>query len=401
MFKSKNVLLGVTGSIAAYKSTYLIRIFKKLGASVRVIQTTSYLEFVTTLSLSTLSESKVYIDMIDKDSKEWNNHVDLALWADIMVIAPASAKTISKMAEGNCDNLLIACYLSSKCPVYFAPAMDLDMYKHDSTVSNINKLIKYGDKFIPSKYGDLASGLIGEGRMSEPEEIVDFIINDINSSQLLYNKKCLVTAGPTHEMIDPVRYINNGSSGKMGMFIAEELANRGAIVDLIMGPSILLSTHPNINQINVISADDMFNKVEDKFIEKDILVFSAAVSDYSPESYSKDKIKKQEDSLNLFLKKNKDILKEVSLKKTENQTIVGFALETNNPLENAKNKLKNKNLDLIVLNILDKTVSPIDSDKNKISIIDRDFNVKKFSMKHKKEVAVDIVDEIIKLRCND
>ena len=397
MFKSKNVLLAVTGSIAAYKATYLIRIFKKLGASVRVIQTKSSLEFVTTLSLSTLSEEKVYVDMFDEDSKEWNNHVDLALWADIMVIAPATAKTISKMAEGNCDNLLIACYLSSKCPVYFAPAMDLDMYKHESTVSNINKLIKYGNRFIPSQHGDLASGLIGEGRMSEPEEIIDFIINDINSSQLLYNKKCLVTAGPTHEMIDPVRYISNGSSGKMGMFIAEELADRGAIVDLIMGPSNLKSNHPNITQVGVKSASDMYSEVDHKFNERDIVIFTAAVSDYTPKDYSLKKIKKSDDMLVIKLERNKDILKDMSLRRTDSQTIVGFALETDNALENAKIKLKEKDVDLMILNISNDDLSPVDSDTNKVSIIDRGLNVKDFTLKHKREVAVDIVDEIIKL----
>ena len=397
MFKSKNVLLAVTGSIAAYKATYLIRIFKKLGASVRVIQTKSSLEFVTTLSLSTLSEEKVYVDMFDEDSKEWNNHVDLALWADIMVIAPATAKTISKMAEGNCDNLLIACYLSSKCPVYFAPAMDLDMYKHESTVSNINKLIKYGNRFIPSQHGDLASGLIGEGRMSEPEEIIDFIINDINSSQLLYNKRCLVTAGPTHEMIDPVRYISNGSSGKMGMFIAEELADRGAIVDLIMGPSNLKSNHPNITQVDVKSASDMYSEVDHKFSERDIVIFTAAVSDYAPKDYSLKKIKKSDDMLVIKLERNKDILKDMSLRRTDGQTIVGFALETDNALENAKIKLKEKDVDLMILNISNDDLSPVNSDTNKVSIIDRSLNVKDFTLKHKREVAVDIVDEIIKL----
>ena len=396
MLKGKNVLLGVTASIAAYKATYIVRLLKKLGASVRVIQTEASLDFVSPLVLSTLSENKVVYEVIDKETQEWNSHVELGLWADYMIIAPATAKSMSKMAEGNCDNQLIATYLSAKCPVYFAPAMDLDMYKHPSTKTNIKKLQEFGNKLIPVNSGELASGLVGEGRMAEPEEIIDFIIHDINKKKELFGKNCLVTAGPTHENIDPVRYIGNRSSGKMGLAIANELAEKGAKVTLVMGPSKLSSSHPNINQIDVISAEEMYKEVNSVFSNSDISVFSAAVSDYKPsESYS-EKVKKEKGNWDISLEKNKDILKDMSLRKMENQLVIGFALETEKEKENAISKLKKKNLDFIVLNSTKDKGATFEVDTNKISIIEKDLTITDFELKAKTEVAKDIVSVILK-----
>ena len=313
-----------------------------------------------------------------------------------MIVAPATAKTISKMVEGNCDNLLLATYLSSKCPVYIAPAMDRDMYQHPSTKENIRKLKSYGHHIIPSPHGELASGLIGEGRMSEPEDILNYIIDDINKEKELYGKKCLVTAGPTHESIDPVRFISNYSSGKMGVFIAEELAEKGAFVDLILGPSNITTNYPNINKIDVVTADQMHKAVLDIFKDHDISVFSAAVSDYKVKNVSDQKIKKSKKELELTLSKNKDILLEISRKKSSSQIIVGFALETNNELDNAIKKLKDKNLDFIILNSLNDEGAAFNHDTNKITIIDKDLKIQNFDLKDKKDVAVDIVLEIIK-----
>ena len=396
MLKKKKVLLGVTASIAAYKATYIVRLLKKLGASVRVIQTEASLDFVTPLVLSTLSENSVIIDVIDKDTKEWNSHVELGLWADYIIFAPLTAKSMSKMVEGNCDNQLIASYLSSKCPVYFAPAMDLDMYQHPSTQNNIKKLQEYGNVLIPAQYGELASGLLGEGRMAEPGDIINFILNDINKEKELFGKSCLVTAGPTHENIDPVRYIGNRSSGKMGSAIAEELAEKGATVTLVMGPSSIKSNHPNVNQINVTTADEMYEVVSQHFSESDISVFSAAVSDYKPKVVYKEKVKKLDDNWTVELEKNKDILMEMSLSKRENQFVVGFALETENEQENAINKLKKKKLDLIILNSTKDSGATFGFDTNKITIIEKDLKVREFDLKNKSEVAKDIVSAIIK-----
>ena len=396
MLKGKKVLLGVTASIAAYKATYIVRLLKKLGASVRVIQTEASLDFVTPLVLSTLSENSVIIDVIDKDTQEWNSHVELGLWADYIIFAPLTAKSMSKMVEGNCDNQLIASYLSAKCPVYFAPAMDLDMYQHPSTQNNIKKLQEYGNVLIPAQYGELASGLVGEGRMAEPEDIINFILNDINKEKELFGKSCLVTAGPTHENIDPVRYIGNRSSGKMGSAIAEELAEKGATVTLVMGPSSIKSNHPNVNQINVTTADEMYEVVSQHFSESDISVFSAAVSDYKPKVVYKEKVKKLDDNWTVELEKNKDILMEMSLSKRENQFVVGFALETENEQENAINKLKKKKLDLIILNSTKDSGATFGFDTNKITIIEKDLKVREFDLKNKSEVAKDIVSAIIK-----
>ncbi len=396
MLNDKNVLLGVTGSIAAYKITFLVRLLKKLDNRVKIIQTDSSLDFVSPLVLSTLSENKVIIDVIDKETNEWNSHVELGLWADLMIIAPATAKSISKMAEGNCDNQLIASYLSAKCPVYFAPAMDLDMYKHPSTQKNISKLQEFGNKMIPVNNGELASGLIGEGRMAEPQEIIDFIIKDINKNKKLNGFKCLVTAGPTHENIDPVRFIGNKSSGKMGLEIAIALAENGAKVNLVMGVSNLTSNHPNINQINVVSTDEMFAEVNSIFPNTEISVFAAAVADYKPKKYNIHKIKKSEGNYNLLLEKNVDILKEISSRKTESQLIVGFALETENEKENAIKKLQSKDLDLIVLNSTRDIGATFGFDTNKISIIEKDLTITDFDLKEKSQVAKDIVSVILK-----
>jgi len=396
MLKDKNVLLGVTGSIAAYKVTFLVRLLKRLDNRVKIIQTDSSLDFVSPLVLSTLSENKVIIDVIDKETNEWNSHVELGLWADLMIIAPATAKSISKMAEGNCDNQLIASYLSAKCPVYFAPAMDLDMYKHPSTQKNISKLQEFGNKMIPVNNGELASGLIGEGRMAEPQEIIDFIIKDINKNKKLNGFKCLVTAGPTHENIDPVRFIGNKSSGKMGLEIAIALAENGAKVNLVMGVSNLTSNHPNINQINVVSTDEMFAEVNSIFPNTEISVFAAAVADYKPKKYNINKIKKSEENYNLLLEKNVDILKEISSIKKKSQLIVGFALETENEKENAIKKLQSKDLDLIVLNSTRDIGATFGFDTNKISIIEKDLTITDFDLKEKSQVAKDIVSVILK-----
>lgn len=396
MLKGKNVLLGVTGSIAAYKATYIVRLLKKIGASVKVIQTEASLDFVSPLVLSTLSGNKVITNVIDKETNEWINHVDLGIWADLMIIAPTTAKSMSKMVEGNCNNQLIASYLSAKCPVYYAPAMDLDMYKHPSTKRNINKLQEFGNKMIPVNHGELASGLIGEGRMAEPQEIIDFIINDLNKQKELYGTNCLVTAGPTHENIDPVRYVSNRSSGKMGLEISIALADKGAKVNLIMGPSNLEANHPNINQINVVSADEMYQEVDAIFPNSDISIFSAAVSDYKPTDYHTEKVKKSEGIWNISFEKNIDILKEMSKKKKDSQLIIGFALETENEKENAIKKLQTKNLDLIVLNSTRDKESTFGFNTNKISIIEKDLKITYFDLKEKSEVAKDIVSFILK-----
>jgi phosphopantothenoylcysteine decarboxylase / phosphopantothenate---cysteine ligase len=396
MLKDKKILLGITASIAAYKSTYIVRLLKKLGASVRVIQTEASLDFVTPLVLSTLSENNVIIDVVDKEKNQWNSHVELGLWADYMIIAPVTSKTMSKMVEGNCDNQLIASYLSAKCPVYFAPAMDLDMYKHPSTQNNIKKLQEFGNKLIPANHGELASGLVGEGRMAEPEEIINFLLNDINSEKELFGKNCLVTAGPTQENIDPVRFIGNRSSGKMGMAIANELAEKGAKVNLVMGPSNLSSSHYNINQINVHSANQMYDEVEKVFLDSDISVFTAAVSDYKPTYTYSEKIKKSENDLEIKLEKTKDILLEMSSDKKDHQFVVGFALETENEKENAIQKLQKKNLDMIILNSTKDKGATFGFDTNKISIIEKDLSVTNYELKEKYEVAKDIVSAIIK-----
>ena len=397
MLKGKKVLLGVTASIAAYKTAELVRVFKKAGASVKVIQTEASLHFVTPLTLATLSENPVLSKMVDADSGEWNNHVDLGLWADFMVVAPLTANTMAKMTTGECDNLLLATYLSAKCPVYFAPAMDLDMYKHPSTLYNIEKLQSFGNILIPSGFGELASGLVGEGRMAEPSEIIEHIIADLSKDLPLSNKEVLITAGPTYEAIDPVRFIGNRSSGKMGIALALECAKNGAKVNLVLGPSHIAVKHSNISVSKVESASEMLKIVNSYFKSSDIAIFAAAVADYTPSIVAKNKIKKSDEKLTISLLKNTDILSEMALKKTALQFVVGFALETENELENAKEKLKSKNLDMIVLNSLNNKGAGFEHNTNKITIIDKQNNIFDFELKDKSEVAKDIIAKIIEL----
>ena len=397
MLKGKKVLLGVTASIAAYKTAELVRLFKKAGASVRVIQTEASLDFIASLTLATLSENPVLTKMVDPDSGEWSNHVELGLWADMMVIAPMTAKTMAKMKVGECDNLLLATYLSAKCPVYFAPAMDLDMYKHPSTKANISTLQEYGNILIPSGFGELASGLVGEGRMAEPTEIIESITADLNKDLPLTNKKVLITAGPTHESIDPVRFIANHSSGKMGIALAIEAANNGALVSLVLGPTHLECKHANVTVYKVDTASQMHKQVNVHFPKTEIGIFAAAVADYKPVLVAKNKIKKSDSNFSISLEKTVDILAEMGNKKNDKQFIVGFALETDNEVENAKDKLKRKNLDMIVLNSLNNKGAGFQHNTNKITIIDKANIISNFELKDKSEVAKDVINKIIEL----
>jgi len=397
MLKGKKVLLGVSASIAAYKTAELVRLFKKAGASVRVIQTEASLDFIAPLTLVTLSENPVLTKMVDPDSGEWSNHVELGLWADMMVVAPLTANTMAKMKNGECDNLLVATYLSAKCPVYFAPAMDLDMYKHPSTKANISTLQEYGNILIPSGFGELASGLVGEGRMAEPTEIIESITADLNKYLPLTNKKVLITAGPTHESIDPVRFIANRSSGKMGIALAIEAANNGALVNLILGPTHLECNHANITVYKVVTASQMHEHVNAHFPTTEIGIFAGAVADYKPVIVAKNKIKKSASNFSISLEKTVDILAEMGNKKNDKQFIVGFALETDNEVENSKDKLKRKNLDMIVLNSLNNEGAGFQHNTNKITIIDKSYNINHFDLKPKSEVAKDIILKIIEL----
>jgi len=396
VLSGKKILLGITSGIAAYKTANLVRLYIKLGAEVKVIMTPASKDFITPLTLSTLSKNPVHSTFYDKEDENeiWNNHVDLGLWADYFIIAPATANTLSKMANGVCDNLLLATYLSAKCPVYFAPAMDLDMYKHPSTKASLDKLIAFGNIMIPATSGELASGLVGEGRMAEPEDIVSFMENDILDKMPLKGKKILITAGPTYEAIDPVRFIGNHSSGKMGFSIAKAAANLGAEVILIAGPSHQIINHSLIHRIDVVSAEQMYTEAHNYFKEVDIAILSAAVADYKPKNVANQKIKKNDDTLSLELTKTKDILASLG-KIKKHQFLVGFALETNNEIESAKNKIKHKNLDTIVLNSLQDKGAGFARNTNKITIIDKDFNQKPFQLKSKYDVAKDIMNEII------
>ena len=397
VLKGKKILLGVTAGIAAYKTAHLVRLFIKAGAEIQVVMTPASKDFITPLTLSTLSKNPVHSTFYDKSDENelWNNHVDLGLWADIMLIAPATANTLSKMANGTVDNLLLAVYLSAKGPVYFAPAMDLDMFKHSSTTENISKLQEFGNALIPAASGELASGLVGEGRMAEPEDIVRFIEADILKSLPLNGKKVLITAGPTYEAIDPVRFIGNHSSGKMGFELALKAANLGAEVLLISGPSAQIITHTAVKRIDVVSADEMYNAVFEHYEQVDIAIAAAAVADYTPVSTATQKIKKKEGNLPIDLKATKDILASMGTSK-KTQFLVGFALETNDEIENAKGKLTRKNLDMIVLNSLQDKGAAFGVDTNKISIIDRSNKITEFALKSKAEVAADIFSEILK-----
>ena len=395
MLTGKKIILGVCGSIASYKAAHLVRLLLKAGAEVQVVMTKDALSFITPLTLATLSKKPVLIDYFVPETGEWNNHVDLGLWADMLLIAPASANTLGKMATGICDNLLLATYLSAKCQVYFAPAMDLDMWKHPSTTQNVKQLQSYGNILIQPNAGELASGLIGEGRMAEPEEIVTLLQQELKKKLPLAGKKALVTAGPTYEAIDPVRFIGNHSSGKMGFAIAEELYQLGADVTLISGPTALTLSSKTIKRIDVVTAEDLLEATLAEFSEADITIMSAAVADYKPEQVADQKIKKKEQAFSLNLIKTTDILAELGNKKRSDQVLVGFALETENELTNASEKLIKKNLDLIVLNSLNDKGAGFKSDLNKITILDKQLKAETFVLKPKKEVAQDICQKIL------
>lgn len=397
VLSGKNILLGVTGGIAAYKTTYLVRLFIKAGAHVKVIMTPAAKDFVTPLSLSTLSKNPVISSFTNEEDENavWNNHVDLGLWADLFLVAPATANTLSKMATGNSDNFLLATYLSAKCPVYFAPAMDLDMYKHQSTKDSFDKLQSFGNIMIPSGSGELASGLVGEGRMAEPEEIIDFIEKDILDKLPLKGKQVLITAGPTYEAIDPVRFIGNHSSGKMGFELAKVAADLGAQVILITGPTKENIQHSLINVIAVVAAQDMYEAAHQYYENSDIAICAAAVADYKPKNVADQKIKKKTETFVIELEKTKDILASLG-KAKKNQFLVGFALETNNELANAKDKLNRKNLDFIVLNSLQDKGAGFGKNTNKITIISKNGTEQSFELKSKAAVAKDIFNEIIK-----
>ncbi|WP_374949053.1 bifunctional phosphopantothenoylcysteine decarboxylase/phosphopantothenate--cysteine ligase CoaBC [Mucilaginibacter sp.] len=397
MLENKNILLGVCGSIAAYKSATLVRLLIKAGANVQVVMTPDATSFITPLTLSTLSKNPVYTKYFEEETGEWNNHVELGLWADLMIIAPASANTMAKMAGGLVDNLLTAIYLSAKCPVYFAPAMDLDMWKHDSTGSNIGKIQAYGNIMVPPGNGELASGLHGEGRMAEPEEIVAFLTNDVKSKLPLYGFSILVTAGPTYEAIDPVRFIGNHSSGKMGFALADELAALGADVTLIAGPTAQVCKQKGIERIDVVSAADMLNACLQHFNNARVCVMCAAVADYTPAEVATQKIKKQDGELNITLKKTIDILKTLGEQKSNGQLLIGFALETQNEEQYAIEKLQRKNLDLIVLNSLNDSGAGFKSDTNKVTLIDSALTKTVYDLKSKTEVARDICTRIVEM----
>ncbi len=398
MLSGKNILLGVTGGIAAYKTTFLTRLLIKAGANVKIVMTSSASSFVAPLTLSTLSKNPVSQDFINEEdgSLSWNNHVELGLWADIMLVAPATANTLSKMANGTCDNLLIATYLSAKCPVYFAPAMDLDMYKHASTKKSLDALESYGNVMIPAESGELASGLHGEGRMAEPENIITFLQDHLSTGMPLQGETVLITAGPTYEPLDPVRFLGNRSSGTMGFALATVAAELGAKVILVSGPTALDSDHTSIELIRVGTAQEMYEAVHEHFSKVSVAISAAAVADYRPKVISEQKIKKTSDGdIHLELERTQDILASLG-KGKEQQFLVGFAMETENELENAKGKLKRKNLDAIVLNSLNDKGAGFGSGTNKVSFIDKNLQVTAFDVKMKAEVAQDIWTEIIK-----
>jgi len=396
MLEGKNILLGVCGSIASYKSATIVRLLVKAGANVRVIMTKDATHFITPLTLSTLSKNPVLVDYFNQETGEWNNHVELAAWANLILIAPASANTLAKFSGGLCDNLLAAVYLSAKSKIYLAPAMDLDMWKHPATQRNIHHLESYGNVVITPAYGELASGLVGEGRLAEPEDICRFIAEDTERKAILKGKKVLITAGPTYEAIDPVRFIGNHSSGKMGFAIAEELFECGADVTLITGPTHLKEIK-GIRRINITSSQEMLKNTLEQYIDANITIMSAAVADYRPKEIATEKIKKDSFEFAIELVKTTDILHKLGELKTPNQILIGFALETENEEENAIKKLTRKNLDFIVLNSLKDIGAGFKSDLNKITIIDKFLKKETFPLKSKKEVAMDIRQKILDL----
>jgi phosphopantothenoylcysteine decarboxylase / phosphopantothenate---cysteine ligase len=396
VLNGKKILLGISGGIAAYKTASLVRLFIKAGAHVQVIMTPASKDFITPLTLSTLSKNPVYSSFYNQEeqNEKWNNHVDLALWADLMIIAPATANTLSKMANGTCDNLLMAAYLSAKCPVYFAPAMDLDMYKHPTSIANFLSLTQFGNIMIPAENGELASGLSGEGRMAEPENIIAFLEADLDKKLPLKGKKILITAGPTYEAIDPVRFIGNHSSGKMGFDIALSAANRGASVILVAGPTHCKVNHALITVIKVVSAQEMYDACHSHYADVDVAIAAAAVADYKPKTVALQKIKKAADEFIIELEKTKDILASLGANK-KNQFLIGFALETENEIDNASLKIQKKNLDLIVLNSLQDKGAGFGKDTNKVTFIDKNFKVEPMELKSKEAVADDILNKVI------
>jgi phosphopantothenoylcysteine decarboxylase/phosphopantothenate--cysteine ligase len=396
VLSGKKILLGISGGIAAYKTATLVRLFIKAGAHVQVIMTPASKDFITPLTLSTLSKNPVFSEFYNKDEKneEWNSHVELGLWADLMVVAPATANTLSKMANGLCDNLLIACYLSAKCPVYFAPAMDLDMYIHPSTLESFTALKAFGNTMIPAENGELASGLSGEGRMAEPENIVSFLEADLESKLPLKGKRILITAGPTYEAIDPVRFIGNHSSGKMGFEIAQSAANLGASVILVSGPTHCKIHHPLVQLIPVVSAQEMYDACHQYYPNADVAIAAAAVADYRPKTIALQKIKKTATDFTIELEKTKDILASLGESKKK-QFLIGFALETENEIENAKLKIQKKNLDLIVLNSLQDDGAGFGKNTNKVTFIDSAFHIEPMDLKSKEAVADDILNKVI------
>jgi len=394
------VLLGISGSIAAYKALLLTRLLVKNDHQVKVVMSTDATAFVQPLSFSTLSKNKVYHSFYNEQGSQWNNHVDLGLWADVMLIAPATANTLSKMANGQSDNILVATYLSARCPVWVAPAMDLDMWKHASTQRNITQLKNDHVHIIDVEDGELASGLSGKGRMAEPEHIFEQLTNTANNKSLnepLNGKTVIVSAGPTYEAIDPVRFIGNHSSGKMGIAIADASAKMGATVHLVLGPSNLTAQHPAVEVKNVVSTNDMFQAVTSISDQADIIIMAAAVSDYTPMEVSTEKLKKKEGEFSIPLKRTQDILFHLGQQKPANQLLIGFALETTKGLEYAEGKLKKKNLDLIVLNSLKDKNAGFKHNTNKVTFIDRDNKITKFELKSKAEVAIDILNKAIEL----
>jgi phosphopantothenoylcysteine decarboxylase / phosphopantothenate---cysteine ligase len=393
MLREKKILLAITGSIAAYKAASLVRLLVKEGAEVKVVMTKAAEDFIPALTLATLSKNKVLTNLFEADT--WANHVMLGRWADVMIIAPATCNTIAKMANGICDNLLQAIYLSATCPVMIAPAMDEDMWHHGSTKKNLHTLQSYGNIVLPVDNGELASGLSGEGRMAEPEKIIGILSSFFMKEKDLSGKHVLITAGPTYEQLDPVRFIGNNSTGKMGIAIAKEAAKRGATVHLVLGPSTE-EVPTNINLYKVRSAAEMFEASVSMFASIDIAIMSAAVADYAPINLAKEKIKKRDDNFNLELRKTKDILKHLGSIKKSNQTLVGFALETENETENAKKKLESKNADFIVLNSMKDAGAGFGHNTNKITIFDKEGKAYQFEMKSKELVAVDIINTILK-----
>ena len=393
--KGKRIILAITGSIAAYKAAFLTRLLVKSGAEVQVLMTEAATHFITPLTLSTLSKKPVFTDIISEDS--WNSHVELGLWADAMLIAPATATTLAKLATGMSDNIVTAVYLSARCPVFIAPAMDLDMWQHPATVRNLNLLRGDNCQIIPVGHGELASGLVGDGRMAEPEDIVKHLQGFFDKKQDFKGKKILVTAGPTYEALDPVRFIGNKSSGKMGVAIAETLAERGAEVILVLGPSKIMDIPPSVKTINVESAQQMFDAATLHFETCDAAILAAAVADYRPKHVSDIKIKKKDDNFTIELEKTPDIAASLGSRKQAHQKLIGFALETNDEIANALSKLKRKNFDFIVLNSLRETGAGFNHDTNKISIIFDAHTIKTYALKDKDDVAKDIVDELSKI----